>query len=220
MIASIPYHADEGVIKWPLKFALFLGSLALRLLYYTLRVRIDVDSETAFKKAGASILVIWHNRISMTPYIRTRFRGPYNIFGLVSKSKDGAFLSCFFRNFKIGTERGSSNKGGARAAINLIRHLRSGTDICITPDGPRGPKYKTKPGVMAICSKSEARIIFIRADLQSFWTLRSWDGFKIPKPFSHVVFHVTEFDNYESFKHNSDMMSYTDEQYADALLGA
>lgn len=139
--------------------------------------------------------------------------------GLISKSKDGAILERFFSFFKIQSERGSSGKGGARAAVNLIRILRNGGDICITPDGPRGPKYIMKDGAMLICKKSECRILFMRGDFSNYWTLKSWDGFIIPKPFSTVKICADEFENYAALEAAAADKNMTAQQFAHEFLG-
>lgn len=180
--------------------ALSLLSAVFKTLNLTLRVSASEESRKILSRPGSSILLIWYNRIAFTPYIKTRFRGKYPIYGLVSQSKDGTFLSKFFSKFGIDTERGSSSNGGARASIRLIRHLRDGKDICITPDGPRGPKYESKEGVSAIFEKSGARLLIMRADFEKSWTLKSWDGFQIPKPFSRVRLSAEEFMSPEEFR--------------------
>ena len=184
-------------VKIPLHHSIALRALSalVKALNLTLRVSVSDDSREILARKGSSILVIWHNRIAFTPYIKTRFRKKYPIYGLVSPSRDGTFLSGFFKSFGISAERGSSSSGGARASIRLIRRLREGSDICITPDGPRGPIYQAKEGVFAIFEKSDSRLLLMRADFDSFWSFKSWDGFRIPKPFSRIRLSAEEFAN-------------------------
>ena len=99
--------------------ALCVLSIVVRLLYLTLRVRVSEKSNGNMRREGASVLIFWHNKISLAPYIKRKFRKRFPIFGLVSQSKDGEILECFFRFFGIDSERGSSSKG-AMHIIPLI----------------------------------------------------------------------------------------------------
>ena len=183
-----------------MRTGLWILSMIFRALNKTLRVDISADSRQVLcSNDSPAILLIWHNRIAFTSYIKTRFRNKFPIYALVSPSKDGSILSGFFKSFGIDTERGSSNKNGARSAIQLIRRLRAGYDVCITPDGPRGPKYETKEGVFTIFEKSNSRMIIIRADFERAWTLKSWDAFQIPKPFSRIRLSAEEITSPTEF---------------------
>ena len=82
--------------------------------------------------------------------------------------------------------RGSSSRLGREAATALVDALRSGYDIGITPDGPRGPCYELKPGVVIVPRRTNAPLLLIGGDFSSAWQLGSWDRFYLPKPFSRV----------------------------------
>ena len=198
---------------------LWLVALAVKALYMTLRVEIDGRSREILTRDESSVLIVWHNRISVMPYIKTRYRSRYGVTGLVSPSKDGDVLTRFFSHFGITTERGSSSSGGARAAIKLIRTLREGGHICITPDGPRGPKYEIKEGVMAICAKTQSRIIFSRIEMENSWKFRSWDEFRIPKPFSRLTIKADEFDNYGTIQEKAAQENMPVIDFAGKMLG-
>ena len=58
--------------------------------------------------------------------------------------------------------------------------------MAITPDGPRGPVYEISPGLIYLASKTGKPVMTIRVDYERYWELRSWDKFRIPKPFSKV----------------------------------
>lgn len=60
--------------------------------------------------------------------------------------------------------------------------------MCITPDGPKGPRYRCHPGVIKLASVSGLPIIPVRIDFSSCWRVNSaWDAFIIPRPFSRVT---------------------------------
>src|SRR5690606_19796794 len=82
--------------------------------------------------------------------------------------------------------RGSSSRGGREAAAELVKVLRAGYDIGITPDGPRGPRYDFKSGGLIVTRRTRTSVVLLGAAFESAWTLRSWDGFYLPPPFSRV----------------------------------
>jgi lysophospholipid acyltransferase (LPLAT)-like uncharacterized protein len=84
------------------------------------------------------------------------------------------------------TVRGSSSRLGREAASALVDVLQSGFDVGITPDGPRGPCYDFKPGAIIVARRTRAPLLLVGAEFSSTWCLRSWDRFRVPKPFSRV----------------------------------
>jgi lysophospholipid acyltransferase (LPLAT)-like uncharacterized protein len=86
----------------------------------------------------------------------------------------------------IATVRGSSSKLGREAVTTLIQCLKSGNDIGITPDGPRGPCYDFKAGSLIVTRRTQSPLILVGAQFESKWQLHSWDKFIIPKPFSEI----------------------------------
>lgn len=83
--------------------------------------------------------------------------------------------------------RGSTGRGGERAAIEAIRVLRKGESLAMTPDGPRGPAEEVQGGVLLMAKKSGAAIIPIGSSARPCWNVRSWDRYLIPKPFAKAV---------------------------------
>jgi lysophospholipid acyltransferase (LPLAT)-like uncharacterized protein len=88
--------------------------------------------------------------------------------------------------FGLGAIRGSSSRRAVSALIGMKKALREGFDVCVTPDGPRGPRYEVQPGVIKIAQSTGAEIIPIHIRYRAAWRLKTWDRFVIPKPFSRV----------------------------------
>jgi lysophospholipid acyltransferase (LPLAT)-like uncharacterized protein len=61
------------------------------------------------------------------------------------------------------------------------------SDVALTPDGPKGPNRKVQPGMTYISQRGEVPIVPLGISAESYWRLKSWDGFTIPKPFSRVI---------------------------------
>jgi lysophospholipid acyltransferase (LPLAT)-like uncharacterized protein len=166
-----------------------LGSLLIRLLCATLRYTVIDEAEFLDEAVHRPvILLIWHNRILAMPVLYRRHCAKRKgLLVLTSASRDGAYLSEFVHCFGLGSVRGSSSRRGAAALLDLIRTLDSGLDLCVTPDGPRGPRYRLGPGVILLSERRQVPIVPLLIEYSSYWRFNSWDGFAVPKPFSKVT---------------------------------
>jgi hypothetical protein len=166
-----------------------VGTLLVRLLGGTLRWELFDEAGYAqgLPKGQPLLVGTWHNRILILPLCYEwlcRGRRPLTV--LTSASRDGALLARFVAAFGIGAVRGSSSRGGMAAVRELRKLLKAGRDVVITPDGPRGPAYQINPGLLFLAAKTGIPLMPIRVEYDKFWELRSWDKFRIPKPFSRV----------------------------------
>ena len=130
----------------------------------------------------AVVYVLWHGRLIPLGY-RHRDQG---VIGIVSRSRDGDWLAGTLVHWGFGVVRGSSSRGGRDALRGLVREARRGHSLAITPDGPRGPRQKMKPGALVAAQLSGAPIIPVAATATSGWWPERWDRFLIPKPFANV----------------------------------
>ncbi len=134
------------------------------------------------------VLTSWHNRLAMAcPLYTAYFRGRQperRMAAMVSASKDGAFLSAILQAFEIQPIRGSSSRRGSRALRELSVWARKGYDVALTPDGPRGPKYKAQDGALLLGQLTGLPLVPVGYRFSRKWTLRSWDAFQIPFPFA------------------------------------
>ena len=153
----------------------------------TLRITIPADDFRNFTLTGRPIIfVLWHNRLFAVAEMARRYRRGHPVYGLVSASRDGAWLSAFFSAVGIRAVRGSSSRFGREAASTLVDVLRAGNDVGITPDGPLGPVYEMKPGALVVARRAQTVVMLVGMDFESSWRLPSWDGFHVPVPFSRV----------------------------------
>ena len=167
-----------------------VGSTILKALFLTIRLRLDDRcgiSRNAFPEP--CLLCFWHNRILGITYAFHRhypkkLRGGVTV--LTSPSKDGEILSEFVGAFGMRSVRGSSSRRGSRALLELVRLIRARKDIAITPDGPRGPRYKLGPGVILLAQATGATIVPAHASFSRCFRMKTWDGFIIPLPFSTI----------------------------------
>ena len=161
-----------------------LGAMVVRLLAPTLRIRREEAAVDALWRAGApAIYAVWHGRILLLPYLYGWRRARV----LASRSRDGELVTRFVARFGLEAVRGSSSRGGAEALRLLARGLAEGRDAVVVPDGPRGPRGTVKAGIVALARLSGAPIVPMALGASAEWRLRSWDEFRIPKPFGRCV---------------------------------
>lgn len=133
------------------------------------------------------VFALWHNRLFMVPLAwRKLTKGRRQVNVLTSASHDGSALAHAMRVFGIGAVRGSTSRRAVAALVGLRRTLQEGVDVCITPDGPRGPKYQLQAGAVKLAQSAGVPFIPIHVEPSACWRLKSWDRFIIPVPFSHV----------------------------------
>ncbi|MCK8824274.1 lysophospholipid acyltransferase family protein [Fuchsiella alkaliacetigena] len=131
------------------------------------------------------IFALWHGKM-LLPMYYLRQRGYYT---LASLSKAGECISWVLN--KLGWQimrgsnlKGSKTKGSVRSLIRLIKVLRRGETVAITPDGPRGPRHQLSPGVLYLAQKSEAVVVPIGVAMAKKKEVGTWDRFNIPYPFT------------------------------------
>jgi lysophospholipid acyltransferase (LPLAT)-like uncharacterized protein len=103
---------------------------------------------------------------------------------LVSLHRDGEYITRAVRRWGYTAVRGSTSRGGLEALRELIRHVKQGRSLAITPDGPRGPREKMKPGPVIIAQRTGAPIIPVVSGASRGWFFGGWDRFLIPQPFA------------------------------------
>jgi lysophospholipid acyltransferase (LPLAT)-like uncharacterized protein len=134
------------------------------------------------------IFCIWHNRLALSLILyrkHVQSRWPRRCMAsLVSASRDGGMLARVMELFGVRAVRGSSSRRGAAALREAAASLRSGCDLSITPDGPRGPCYSLRPGIVSVAQLTGCRIVPVAYRLSHKLTLNSWDRFQVPLPFT------------------------------------
>jgi lysophospholipid acyltransferase (LPLAT)-like uncharacterized protein len=166
-----------------------LAGWAMKLLGATLRFQVRDLAGVGAKDPAVPpvIMILWHNRFFSVPPAWQKLCGSHRkMVVLTSASHDGDMVARAMAVFGLGAIRGSSSRRGVAALVGLKRASQEGLDICLTPDGPRGPRYIMQPGVIKLAESTGAPIVPIHVLFSSAWRLKSWDRFVIPKPFSRV----------------------------------
>ncbi|MBS0656089.1 MAG: DUF374 domain-containing protein, partial [Verrucomicrobia bacterium] len=131
--------------------------MALTFLFSLLRI--DIKGQEHLTKESPLIIAFWHNRILLAPLLRKIIPSrPLSI--VVSNSRDGHLLASFGKSYKEVSVISVAHNKRHQALLAMCEVLEKNESIVlITPDGPRGPKYQVKPGVIYGAKKSGAKII-------------------------------------------------------------
>ncbi|MBA3708228.1 MAG: lysophospholipid acyltransferase family protein [Planctomycetes bacterium] len=133
---------------------------------------------------GTAIFCLWHQSLMsvLAPH------QCFHVAALASLSGDGQIIADYMERVGVRPVRGSSARGGAGAAKELIAALRSGFQLAIAIDGPRGPFKQAKAGPIELARRYGVPIVPIGVRATRELTLRrSWDRFRIPLPRAHLA---------------------------------
>lgn len=153
-----------------------LISLLVELISKTWRIR------TSTFPPKPSVIVFWHR--NMLPVWKLfKNSGAYAV---VSLSSDGEILSNLLKKWGYRLIRGSSSKGGKEVLTKIIQCLPN-SYVLITPDGPKGPKNKMKPGAVISSLRTGVPLFASNVNIGfAYSSKRSWDNFIFPLPFSKI----------------------------------
>ena len=145
-------------VKWlklsvlpPVAAALMRG--VARSMRYETRGHEAVDA--LYREGHHAILAFWHGQQLMMLF---GYRGT-GTHALISQHGDGEIIARIVARFGHKAVRGSSTRGGAGALRALIKLGRSGQDVAVTPDGPKGPRQVVKLGVIQMAKASGLPIV-------------------------------------------------------------
>jgi lysophospholipid acyltransferase (LPLAT)-like uncharacterized protein len=178
------------------RMAVPLGALLIRLVWRWSRVVRVVGlehMEAALERAPSFIPVYWHQHqlFCLWQLLRMRARGVRLGF-LISPSVDGEIGALLVRRIGAEAIRGSSSHTGARALRDYYQALvQDSISPSITPDGPRGPPWKFKPGAILLSQLSQRPIVPMAYAASHAWKIK-WDRFVIPMPGARIAIAVGE----------------------------
>ncbi len=159
----------------------------LQVVYFTTRWQFIQPGD--FSAQRGVIFIFWHNRLAIGPGM---FKGHKDIYALISPHSDGKIISSLVNKFGFGVIEGSTNKNSVAALKIMLKKLGNGSNIVITPDGPRGPIYKINSSIAKIAYKYNIAVIPVSCTTSRYWTLNSWDKLMIPLPFGKITVRIGE----------------------------
>ena len=161
--------------------------LLMRIVWYTTRKRFHYISEIEDKQY---VCVTWHGELFMSPQAYRSIHKKNPASAIISSHFDGGLIAATLQFLNIRPLRGSSRKGAKQVLLQAFKSIKSGEEVLITPDGPKGPRHMMSDGAVGIALKSKLPIFVMNFTAESYWQLGSWDKFVIPKPFTQVDFYI------------------------------
>lgn len=128
------------------------------------------------------IFALWHSRILPLLYLHRQEA----MVLLISRHRDGGHLASLAERWGYRFVRGSTQRGGDVGLLGIVRALKGGAVVAVTPDGPRGPAEQVKPGIVAAAQHAGVPIVPAAARPARAWMLGTWDRMCIPKPFTAI----------------------------------
>ena len=171
-------------------FVAKLSKLLVSLLMRTCRVEVEgLEHFIKTTETEKCMIMLWHNRLAIIPYLLNRYTQKMLFAALVSGSRDGAILSAIVCSYKRGRTIKVTHHERYHALREIVRHVEERKQIVIiTPDGPRGPCYDMKPGIALTALETQAYVVPLDWQSDRFWEFNTWDRLRIPKPFTTIVF--------------------------------
>ena len=194
----------------PLRIAWVQNALAwalaawMRFCFATMRWTRENEAaaEAVWDSGEGVVCAFWHGRIGLSPACWPHGRAqPAK--ALISLSADGQFIAKAVARQGFPAIRGSTGnkeaperaKGGSAALREVLRWVKSGGGIAVTPDGPRGPAREMGEGVPLMARLSGAPVLLIGLSCSPAIRLGSWDEAVLPLPFARgaIVWDSTRF---------------------------
>lgn len=140
------------------------------------------------------IIVFWHNKLFYMSYCVAAccIQKGRDVAVLISASRDGEYMARAAEKLGAKVVRGSSSRRGEAGFRKLCRWAERGASLCVAPDGPKGPKYEVKEGTIYLAQKTGLPILPVSCRAKKSLTLKSWDGFVLPLPFTSVEVRCAE----------------------------
>ncbi|MGM0470908.1 MAG: lysophospholipid acyltransferase family protein [Bacillota bacterium] len=172
-------------MKKRLKSWLISRAAWLLIVILSSTLRVEVSGRKRLEELRAQdkklIFAFWHGKMLLPIYY---FR-QHGYHGLASQSRDGEYISGVLTKLGWQVVRGSTSRGSVKALLELIKALRAGDNVAITPDGPRGPRHETKLGTVYLAKKSQDSLIIpVGVSFSKQKIINSWDHFNLPYPFA------------------------------------
>lgn len=161
-----------------------LGFSLIWLLSKTFRTTIEFDPQFAKLASPKVLYAFWHGRqLLLIPTFSS-----WGIATMNDVSWAGDIQTRILQKFGYGAVRGSSTRQGVRALLEMKKAMDRGWSGAFAVDGPRGPAFQTKPGIVFLAKKMRLPIVPVTASASKAWILgNTWCRYLLPKPFSRCT---------------------------------
>jgi hypothetical protein len=170
-------------IKWELVG--ILGKFFIDILYYTTNTELrGFEKVRPIINSRKFIWAVWHSRMLLLNYLTKGSEGT----AMVSGSEDGEFVARILKRQGHEAIRGSTTRGGIKALSSLIKKLKEKQrPSIIIPDGPQGPRFKVKLGIIILARETGYPILPFSYSAKRMKVFASWDRFILPYPFTKCL---------------------------------
>lgn len=180
---------DNKVVQYLIYFFinlyLYIVKLTTRLEY---RANFEGNYKDYFNSNKPSIVINFHNQLILA-YLFLHPIGK-RFCTLSSPHRDSMIFAKLSKKAGVKVIIGTSNKNPVSAAKQIIQNLKSGRNVLITPDGPKGPKYNINSNLIGISFLSKAPIIPMHLSISKYKQLNNWDNLIIPLPFGKLLVNI------------------------------
>jgi lysophospholipid acyltransferase (LPLAT)-like uncharacterized protein len=169
------------------RIACWVTHCYIRFVYVTNRWSVEGD-EWPRRLTGEGrtfIVAFWHGRLLMMP---PAWHQLTSFHMLISAHRDGRIIAGAMTYFGIDTIAGSTSRGGSSALRAMLKRLKEGGCVGITPDGPRGPAMTVSIGTVNIARLARVPILPLTYATSRRRVLATWDRFHLALPFGHGVY--------------------------------
>ena len=161
--------------------------LLMRIVWFTTSKKFHFLSPVSEEQ---HVCVCWHGELFMSPQAYRKIHKKHKASAIISSHFDGSLIASTLSMLGIRSLRGSSSKGARQVLLQAFKSIKSGEEVLITPDGPRGPRHHMSDGAIGIALKSKLPVFVMNYRAENYWQFKSWDKFVIPKPFTKVDFYL------------------------------
>lgn len=121
------------------------------------------------------ILAVYHGR--MIGLLKA-FKDRSKLSILISVSRDGEIITRALTALGFGPiPRGSQKQGAVKGGIQMVKAAQSGQSLAVLVDGPRGPIYEVKIGIIKMAQMTGLPIVPFATASQRTMTMWGWDKF-------------------------------------------
>jgi len=164
-----------------------LAFVLMRFMWYTTSKKFHFLTAIDEKQ---HVCVTWHGELFMSPQAYRHVHKKHPASAIISSHFDGSLIAKTLQYLDIRPLRGSTKKGARQVLLQAFKSIKAGEEVLITPDGPRGPRHNMSDGAIGIALKSKLPIFVMNYTAKSYWQMKSWDNFVIPKPFTTIDFYM------------------------------
>ena len=175
-------------------FGYYLVRLVAFLMWKSYRIHtvIGQDIIDEISNDGRAYLpCYWHKHVLIGNFmIREWMTRKFRACFIISASVDGDVPAKIAKAWGAEVIRGSASRAGTLVLRDLHEKLKRGVSFVTAPDGPNGPIFKFKPGIVLMARIAGTPVVPVACAADRAWYLSRWDEFMVPKPFARLVLAV------------------------------